>query len=49
MNEVAKLESAGEALLNRTGAAVPELFVINLCASMTPMPSVPRNLKGFEK
>ncbi len=49
MNDVAKLESAGEALLHRTGAAVPELFVINLCASMTPMPSVPRNLKGFEK
>ncbi len=49
MNEVAKLESTGETLVQRTGAAVPELFVINLCASMTPMPSVPRNLKGFEK
>lgn len=25
-----------------------ELFVINLCASMTPMPEVPKSLKGFE-
>jgi hypothetical protein len=49
MNDVAKLESAGEAPVHRTGATVPELFLINLCASMTPMPSVPRNLKGFEK
>lgn len=49
MNEVAKLESVGEALLHRAGTAVPELFIINLCASMTPMPAVPRNLKGFEK
>ncbi len=30
-------------------AALPELFVINLCASMTPMPAVPKHLKGFEK
>lgn len=26
-----------------------DLFVINLCASMTPMPSVPKHLKGFER
>lgn len=25
------------------------LFAINLCASMTPMPSVPKHLKGFER
>jgi len=25
-----------------------DVFVINLCASMTPMPSVPRSLKGYE-
>src|SRR5437868_6849274 len=25
-----------------------EVYVINLCASMTPMPSVPRSLKGYE-
>lgn len=48
MNEVAKLKSASNGLLHGS-AAVPELFVINLCASMTPMPAVPRNLKGFEK
>ncbi|MGD9841602.1 MAG: hypothetical protein AB7F79_00815 [Steroidobacteraceae bacterium] len=26
-----------------------ELFVINLCASMTPMPALPKQLKGYEK
>jgi hypothetical protein len=25
-----------------------DVFVVNLCASMTPMPSVPKSLKGFE-
>jgi hypothetical protein len=25
-----------------------DVYVINLCASMTPMPSVPRSLKGYE-
>lgn len=25
------------------------LFAINLCASMTPMPTVPKHLKGFER
>ncbi|HVY24616.1 MAG TPA: SPOR domain-containing protein [Steroidobacteraceae bacterium] len=25
-----------------------DVFVINLCASMTPMPSVPKSLKGYE-
>lgn len=30
-------------------APATELFVINLCASMTPMPSVPKHLKGFER
>lgn len=49
MNEVAKLESGSELMTQTAGAAVPELFVINLCASMTPMPAVPKNLKGFEK
>jgi len=26
-----------------------DVFVINLCASMTPMPSVPKSLKGYEE
>ncbi len=30
-------------------SGMKELFVINLCASMTPMPDVPRQLNGFEK
>lgn len=32
---------------NHAGDAA-ELFVINLCASMTPMPSLPKHLDGFE-
>ncbi len=49
MNEVAKLDSGKEqSIVQPTGAVLPELFVINLCASMTPMPAVPKNLKGFE-
>lgn len=48
MNDVAILNS-GNDLMSTAATAVPELFVINLCASMTPMPAVPKNLKGFEK
>ncbi|MGC3982932.1 MAG: hypothetical protein QM808_16900 [Steroidobacteraceae bacterium] len=33
----------------QSAGTAPDLFVINLCASMTPMPAVPKNLKGFEK
>ena len=49
MNEVAKLESSNELRLPTAALEAQELFVINLCASMTPMPAVPKNLKGFEK
>lgn len=49
MNEVAKLGTGNEPLTKAAGAMMTELFVINLCASMTPMPAVPKNLKGFEK
>src|SRR5690349_4816024 len=49
MNDVAILDSGNNIMLSTAAAAVPELFVINLCASMTPMPAVPKNLKGFEK
>ena len=54
MNEVAKLETGNGSMLpaaahGTNAMAATELFVINLCASMTPMPAVPKNLKGFEK
>ncbi|MGE0115580.1 MAG: hypothetical protein AB7T07_11960 [Steroidobacteraceae bacterium] len=49
MNEVAKLEAGVDPGIQAAGISVTELFVINLCASMTPMPAVPKNLKGFEK
>lgn len=55
MNEVANAiitsSSSSNAMTTAlTGVTAPanELFVINLCASMTPMPSVPKSLKGFE-
>lgn len=53
MNEVAS------ALISHSSVTAPvaadkspssdELFIINLCTSMTPMPSVPKSLKGFEE
>lgn len=49
MNDVAILKSSDNDLVSTAAAGTQELFVINLCASMTPMPSVPKNLKGFEK
>lgn len=49
MSEVARLQTGNTAFLQSAGASLPELFVINLCASMTPMPAVPKTLKGFEK
>jgi hypothetical protein len=49
MNDVAILDSGNDLMRSTAAAGTPELFVINLCASMTPMPAVPKNLKGFEK
>lgn len=49
MSEVAKLETGIHGILHTAGTALPELFVINLCASMTPIPALPKTLKGFEK
>jgi hypothetical protein len=49
MNDVAILESGNDLMSSTAATGTQELFVINLCASMTPMPAVPKNLKGFEK
>jgi hypothetical protein len=49
MNDVARFESGNELMSAAATQGAQELFVINLCASMTPMPTVPKNLKGFEK
>jgi hypothetical protein len=46
MSEVAKQINGRDTM---TPLGLKELFVINLCASMTPMPDVPKQLKGFEK
>jgi hypothetical protein len=48
MNDVAIVKSSDNDQAS-IAAGAQELFVINLCASMTPMPAVPKNLKGFEK
>lgn len=48
MNEVANAMLGSDPLTSGAGSTLNELFVINLCASMTPMPSVPKSLKGFE-
>lgn len=43
-------DSNGLDLVSRNSVApAAEFFVINLCASMTPMPSVPKSLEGFER
>jgi len=52
MSEVAKamIESSGmRPTVADASPATDEWFVINLCASMTPMPSVPKSLAGFEE
>ena len=49
MNEVAKAQLVPEWEMPIAGHNDNELFVINLCASMTPMPALPKQLKGFEK
>lgn len=51
MNEVANAIVPSHAVPTgvEPSSATGELFVINLCASMTPMPSVPKSLAGFEE
>ena len=49
MSEIANQMNGSTKLPAATAAARGELFVINLCASMTPMPSVPKHLKGLER
>jgi hypothetical protein len=49
MNEVAQTTLDTEWTMPAGNGVGHELFVINLCASMTPMPALPKQLKGFEK
>lgn len=49
MNEVAQAPLVPEWEMPIASHNDNELFVINLCASMTPMPALPKQLKGFEK
>lgn len=49
MNEVSQVTHATEWTTPGAIGMRGDLFVINLCASMTPMSALPKQLKGFEK